>query len=107
MRFSAFLLLICLFFSCDEKPAETRSEKLAKAICACSSQLMELNKQAANAPQGAIDFEGIQTAFAVAKTCIAKQHIKPEDRLEVEKQLSVQCPELAAEGELLEELIGF
>ena len=106
MRFGVLLLFICVFFSCQDKPSETRSEKIAKGICACSSQLLQLNKQAANS-QGAIDFEAIQTEFANTKVCIAKQHIKPEDRAEVEKQLLVQCPELAAETELLQELVNW
>ncbi len=66
---------------------------------------MELNKQAAKAT-GTIDFEGIQRAFDNARTCIAKQKIKPEEIQEMEKALEVLCPELEAEHELLEELIG-
>ena len=106
MRFSVIFLLICLFFSCQDNPAETQSEKFAKGICACSAQLLQLNKQAAKA-QGTIDFEGIQTEFANTKVCIAKLHLKPEYRTEVEKQLLVQCPELAAEKELLAELLNW
>ena len=99
------LLFFGALFSCQNQAPEARSEKIAKGICDCSAQLMQMNKEAANA-QGPIDFEGIEAAFAKTKACIAKQRMKPEDRQEVEKALALKCPELAAENELLQELIG-
>ncbi len=105
MRFILTLLSFCLFFSCQDTPPVKRSDSAARAICTCSADLMELNKQAAKAT-GAIDFEGIQRAFDKTKTCIALQKIKPEEIQEMEKALEVLCPELAKEHELLEELIG-
>jgi len=105
MRVTITLLSFCFFFSCQDNPPVKRTDNVARAVCSCSSELMDLNKQAAKAT-GTIDFEGIQTAFNMAKTCIAKQKIKPEEMPEVEKALEVLCPELEAEHELLEELIG-
>ena len=105
MRFSLYLLLVCCFFSCQEKPVEKRSDKIAQAICDCTSQLMNLNKQAAST-QDSMDFEGIQAEFEKARTCIAKQKLKAEERPEVGKALALRCPELAAEPELLSELMG-
>ena len=104
MRILLCLLLVGSFFSCQDTVAEKQSDKHAKAICSCAAQLMDLNKQAAQ-PGGKIDFEGIQAAFENTKNCIARQKIHPEAIPEVEQALGKLCPELAAEKELLDELI--
>jgi hypothetical protein len=105
MRFLFLPVLFCCLFACQDNPPVKRSDSVARALCTCSAQLLELNKQAANAT-GVIDFERIQRAFDEARTCIALQKIKPEEMPEVEKALELLCPELAKEHTLLEELIG-
>ena len=77
---------------------------MARGICDCSTQLLALNKQVASS-QDSIDFEGIQTAFEKTRTCITEQRMKKEDLPEVQKILLVKCPELAAQPELLQELL--
>ena len=105
MRIISCFLLVSLFLSCQDKPSETRADRIARGICDCASPLLMLNKQAANAT-GNIDFEGIQAAFEKARTCIVDQRMKPEDLPEVQKALEMKCPELAKETELLGELLG-
>jgi hypothetical protein len=105
MRFITVFLLTYCFYSCENPPSETRAERIAKGICDCSTQLLNLNKQAANA-SGNIDFEAIQAEFGKARACIVNQRMKPEDLPEVQKALTVKCPELAAEAEMLGELLG-
>lgn len=95
-----------ILFSCENEASETRPDRIAKNICQCSASLLALNKAAAVIDTGAIDFEGIQTAFEKAKTCIADQHLKAEDLPEVRKSLATKCPELATETDLLSELLG-
>lgn len=104
MRFATLLLLACLLFSCQNPPAETRADRIAKGVCDCSTPLLDLNKKAA-AGKDSIDFEAIQTAFLEARKCIVNQHMKSDDLSEVQKALLIKCPELAAETDLLEELL--
>lgn len=106
MQFATLFLLACLFFSCQNPPAETRADRIAKGVCDCSTPLLDLNKKAA-AGKDSIDFEAIQTAFLEARKCIVNQHMKTEDLPDVQKALVVKCPELAGEEELLGELLGF
>jgi hypothetical protein len=98
--------LLIVLFSCKNETSESRPDRIAKNICQCSTSLLDLNKAAAVIDTGAIDFEGIQTAFEKTKACIANQHVKAEDLPEVRKSLAIKCPELAAETELLTELLG-
>jgi hypothetical protein len=105
MRVGCLLLLLLSFFACQTQQQETRVERMAKSICGCSSELLHLNKLAAGTTDD-IDFEGIQTAFEKTKSCIANQRMKPEDISTVRKTLEIQCPELAAEKNLLDELLG-
>lgn len=100
-----FFLAFCLFFSCQNQPAETRADKIAKGVCGCTARLLEMNKQAANTTDS-IDFDGIQAEFNKAKACIDQQRMKPEDVAEVKKSLALKCPELAKEEDLLQELLG-
>jgi hypothetical protein len=104
MRLFAQLMFVCFLLSCQNPPAETRAERIANGICGCSTSLMNLNKQAANA-SGSIDFEGIQAEFEKTRACIVNQHMKPEDLPEVQNALLIKCPELAKETELLGELL--
>jgi hypothetical protein len=67
--------------------------------------LLQLNKLAAGST-GNIDFEGIQTAFEKTKTCVINLRMKPEDIPAVRKSLEIQCPVLAAEKDLLDDLLG-
>ena len=105
MRFILVLLLTCFLNSCENPPSETRAERIAKGICDCATPLLNLNKQAANT-SGNIDFEAIQVEFGKARACIVNQRMKPEDLPEVQKALTLKCPELAAEVEMLGELLG-
>lgn len=106
MRIILLLLSFLLFFACKNTPPETRADRIATQICACSGQLLALNKKAqAGAAGDTIDFKGIQTAFEQTRACIAEQHMKPEDLPEVQKSLLIKCPELAKQAELLQELL--
>ena len=104
MRLPIGILLVTLFFSCENPPSETRAERIAKGICDCSTPLLDLNKAAATA-SGNIDFEGIQAEFEKTRACIVNQRMKSEDLLAVKNALTVRCPELATQTELLEELL--
>jgi hypothetical protein len=98
-----FSLFFCLI-SCQNTPPESRADRIATGICGCTEQLLNLNKQAATSTDS-IDFEGIQQEFEKARACIVEQRMKPEDMAPVQKSLEVKCPALAAEAELLGELL--
>lgn len=110
MRFILLLFSVQLFFSCKNTPPESRADHIAVQICDCSGQLLELNKKAAAITQAAaadtIDFKAIQIEFEKTRTCIAEQHMKPEDLFEVKRSLAIKCPELTKQTELLEELLA-
>lgn len=104
MRQIFYLLFFCYFFSCQNRPAETRTERIAGGICACATPVLELNKQASS-NLDSLAFERIQAAFEKARTCIIEQRMKKEDLPEVQKTLLIKCPELANQTELLQELL--
>lgn len=99
------IFALILLYSCQNHPAETRADKIAKGICGCTARLLEMNKQAAGT-KDSIDFEAIQAEFEKTKACISDQHMKPEDFGDVKKSLAMMCPELAKEEDLLQELMG-
>ncbi len=104
LRFFISILLLMILACGEAAPKETRADRIAKGLCDCTSNLLDINKQAVAADS--IDFEGIQTAFNKTKACIINQRLKADDLPEVEKVLGLHCPALAAEAELLEELLA-
>ena len=105
MRTGIILLLSVLLFSCQNEDPKSKAEKMAVAVCNCSNQLLTLNKEAA-AKEENIDFEAIQQAFMKARKCISELRMKAEDKQAMEAVLPLKCPELAAEAELLSELLA-
>lgn len=93
-------------FACESPaPPEARGDKLAKSLCACTSELLALNKQAQTSSDS-LAFRNIAAEFDKVRTCTAKLGIKPEDRAALELALTTHCPALAAQPELLLELLG-
>ena len=103
MRNLVFLILL-VAFSCEEPPAAPRGGSAAQSVCDCSAELLRLNKAAAQ--DTVINFEAIQAEYNKALSCVHALHLKPEEMAELEKALASKCPELAAEQELLGELLG-
>lgn len=105
-RFPLLILSISLF-ACENPPtiSESRGEKLAKSLCGCSAQLLNLNKQA-EAASDSLAFRNIAAEFEKARACAIRLGIKPDDRAILETTLQARCPALAAQTELLSELLG-
>lgn len=105
MRYFLFLFAT-LCFSCEAPaPPESSGDKLAKSLCACTAQLLALNQQAQTA-NDSLSFRNIATEFEKARDCVAGLDIKAENKAGLELALVTKCPNLAANKDLLLELIG-
>ena len=83
---------------------------MAKDCCECTTQLMKLNQAAAQSPDKA-DFKAMEYEFKHAKDCLMNVtsrngRLNAGDLKELEKQLQFTCPPLAAQHDLLRELLG-
>lgn len=105
MRYFSFLILLSLIACESAAPPEARGDKLAKSLCDCTNELLALNKQAQTASDS-LAFRNIAAEFDKVRTCTAKLGIKPDDRAALELALTTHCPALAAQQELLLELLG-
>lgn len=105
-----------LFIAC-ESPPPTREEKIAGAYCECMSRVVQMNKDMSErvakdtGAQTMVLFEELEKAHEQAKECsgtIIGQFgkLKPEELPAIEKILVKQCPELAAQRDLLQEMLG-
>lgn len=114
MRTQLLILLLLSLFACENPPPESRFDQVASAYCACTLQLVALNQkaQAADADTSQkIDFQAMQAEYEKSKECAATLvtrfgKLKPAEIAEVEKSLALKCPDLAAQRDLLRELMG-
>ena len=114
MRTPLLLLLLTCLFACENKPPESRFDKVASAYCECTLQLVALNQKAQSAAADtsqSIDFQTMQAEYEKSKECAATLvtrfgKLKPTEIAEVEKSLALKCPDLAAQRDLLRELMG-
>ncbi len=105
MRYLLFLIAIACF-SCEAPaPPESRGDKLAKSLCSCTDQLLSLNKLAQTASDS-LSFRNVADEFEKARKCVSNLGIKPEERATLELALNTHCPLLAAQENLLSELLG-
>lgn len=98
-----------LLGACQPPTPEGRFAQLSKGCCECTAQLLELNRQAAQAPEKA-DFRALEVEYQRTKECIGTVtnnlgKIKAEDLPQLEKQLQATCPSLSSQRELLQELV--
>ena len=101
-------------FACENPPPESRFDKVASAYCECTLQLVALNQKAqvaASDTSQRIDFQTMQAEYEKSKECAATLvtrfgKLKPTEIVEVEKSLALKCPDLAAQRDLLRELMG-
>ncbi|MEO6036772.1 MAG: hypothetical protein ABIQ93_00075 [Saprospiraceae bacterium] len=96
--------------SCQPPATENRMEQIAKGCCECTTHLIELNRQAAQSPDKA-DFKVLEAEFNRTKACLAtvSSHfgkLKTEEIPQLEKQLQPKCPQLAAQHDLLRQLLA-
>ena len=106
MRPYFLVVILAIFTGCGQTQApEQRADKLAKSLCKCSGELLELNHKAEGAPDS-LAFQQIAQAFNKARTCALGLGIKPEEKPVLETALNAYCPELVKYPELLQELIS-
>ncbi len=101
--------VLFLLPACEPPVTVNRLEGIAKGCCDCTNQLMQLNQQAAKTPAEA-DFKAMEAEYKKTKECLTNVtnslgKVKVEELGELEKQLQPRCPALAAQHELLRELL--
>lgn len=108
-----FALLLFLGSCQCTAPAENRYAKIASTYCDCTTQLAELNKKAALAPKSELNayFQQIQAEYSKAKECTASivsqfGRLQAAELDSVNALLNTQCPELAGQRDLLQEMLG-
>ncbi|HAD13138.1 MAG TPA: hypothetical protein DCF33_11970 [Saprospirales bacterium] len=90
--------------SCGQNPPpESRTDKLAKSLCQCTSELLVLNQKAQSSPDS-LAFQQIEQAFNKAKACSQALGIKKEEQPVLETSLQSFCPDLMQYPELIQEL---
>ncbi|MFN0034195.1 MAG: hypothetical protein ACKVUS_03950 [Saprospiraceae bacterium] len=107
MRSLVFFFATALF-SCGNPvaaPPESRGDKMAKSLCGCTAALLALNQQAESASDS-LAFRNIAAEFEKARACAATLGFQPDDRAALETTLQTHCPALAAQQDLLLELLG-
>lgn len=117
VRLIAILLPAGLLVSACESPAPSREEKIAGAYCECMTRLVQMNTDMqANvgkdtSAQAIALFRALENAYKEAKECSGTLigqfgKLKPEELPAIEKILAQKCPELAAQHDLLQEMLG-
>jgi hypothetical protein len=105
MKYILFLIVL-LATSCENPaPPESRPDKLAKSLCACTTNLLALNQQAQSSADS-LAFRNIGAEFEKTRECVNKLDIQPNDRAALELSLKNICPALGAQQDLLIELLG-
>lgn len=107
-------LWLLSLLACQNQPPESHADKVASAYCGCTLQLVALNQKAqaaASDTSQVIDFQTMQAEYEKAKECAATLvtrfgKLNPAEIAEVEKSLTLKCPDLAAQRDLLRELMG-
>jgi len=105
---AAITAMLLGIFACENppaKPPEPRADQLSRALCLCANQLLLLN-QAHATKSDSLSFREIFLEFEKTRACVTALGIKPEDRPALDASMGVHCPVLAAEAELLRELMG-
>jgi hypothetical protein len=106
MRTCFLVVLMAMVAGCGQTPVpEQRADKLAKSLCQCTQDLLELNKKAESAPDS-LAFQSIAQAFNKARTCALGLGIKQEEKPVLETALNAYCPELIKYPDLLQELLS-
>ncbi len=108
LLYACFALLS--FVSCQPVTTENRLEQMAKGCCECTTHLLELNQQTAQPPEN-VDFKVLEAEYQRTKDCLGTVtthfgKLKKEELAQLEKQLQTKCPNLAAQHDLLRELLG-
>ncbi|MGI9160310.1 MAG: hypothetical protein ACR2K1_11230 [Saprospiraceae bacterium] len=115
--FIARLLAVVLFISACQSPPPGREEKIAAAYCECMTRLVQMNKEMQSnvgkdtSEQAIALFRALENAYNEAKECSGTLigqfgKLKPEELPAIEKILAQKCPELAAQHDLLQEMLG-
>jgi hypothetical protein len=111
-----------LFFSlfvwataCNNTPAApTQLKRLATAYCECAASIAQLDTELKSIPdtsaQYAAHLDKMQSAFEQAQTCLGPVRLAvgtatKADVPSIQTLLKEQCPNLAANGELITELL--
>ncbi len=119
MRLHLFFVgMLGLLSACNDPIAPSRNEKIAQVYCDCTAALGPLNQKAAAQTADSSEqanfyalLQQIQLENTKAKDCLAAVtaqygKLTPETFIEIEKILAVKCPAMAANGELLREMLG-
>jgi hypothetical protein len=112
-----FATAACLFLlACNTPPPVNRFDKMAEGFCECTAQLAALNQQAVKLAEdttgkAAVIFHQMQEEYGKAKDCSASivsqfGKLKKEEMPQMIKALSGKCPDLATQGDLLQEMLG-
>ncbi len=117
VRLIAILLPIGLLANACQSPPPSREEKIAGAYCECMTRLVQMNKdmqekvEKDTSEQAIALFRALEDAYQEAKECSGTLigqfgKLKPEELPAIEKMLAQKCPELAAQHDLLQEMLG-
>jgi hypothetical protein len=115
--FIALLPAAVFFISACQSPPPSREEKIAGAYCECMTRLVQMNKEMQakvgkdTSEQAIALFRALENAYNEAKECSGTLigqfgKLKPEELPAIEKILAQKCPELAAQHDLLLEMLG-
>ena len=111
-------LAVFLIAGCENKPVESRFDKIAKAYCECTGALAAMNEQAAAlaADTNAVTafqerLKQIQMEYDSAKLCTATiiaqfGKLKSAELDSVKTALAGKCANTAEQGDLLQEMLG-
>ena len=110
---------ILLFLSsCFSQPEVSRYDRITDLYCECTARLITLNQQAIQQQQDSIsqqafqkNLQEIQEEYTKVRDCSASiiaqlGALQETDYPEIEKRLSLKCPELAQQRDLLQEMLG-
>ncbi len=101
---------VFLLAACQPPAADNRMEQLAKGCCECTAALLQLNGQAAQAPEKA-DFKALEAEYQRTRTCLTTVtnqfgKLKADELTALKQYLQPKCPSLAGQHELLREMLG-
>lgn len=119
MRFIAFFILFSVWVSaCTTDKTSTRSEKIARAYCECTTSLGPLNQKAATQSEDSTNtasfyalLREMEAEHAKAKECLisvmARHGKLSDEELDlIEQTIAQKCPLMSGQPELTRELLG-